>query len=75
MNDFNQQNNNGLNLNPQPIPNNTEPNNNGLNTHQPSIPNYNLNNIAGNSKPQTLGQTTNQNPINQDIPTRSEYHN
>ena len=75
MNDLNQPNNNGLNLNPQPIPNNTEPNNNGLNTNQPSIPNYNLNNIAGNSNPQTLGQTTNQNPINQDIPTRSEYHN
>ena len=37
MNDFNQQNNNGLNLNPQPIPNNTEPNNNGLNTNQSTI--------------------------------------
>ena len=75
MNDLNQPNNNGLNLNPQPIPNNTEPNNNGLNTNQSSIPNYNLNNITGNTNQQTLGQALNQNHINQDIPTRSEYHN
>ena len=67
MNDLNQPNNNGLNLNSQPIPNNTEQNNNGLNTNQSTIPNYNLNNITGNTNQQTLGQALNQNHINQDI--------